>query len=174
MTDQPGQYPPPGYDPPPGYGPPPSGYGPSPEYGPLPPGYGAVPPPPGYGPAQAGYGYGDPAYGGGGFGVDPTGMPVPVRTEPMANVAMGVGIGSTVAAVAGCCCSPLAVLALVGGVAAFVVGLIARRKIDQAQSVLGGRGQALAGMITGGCAAGLGLLGTVLMLVMGLSSVFNP
>ena len=84
---------------------------------------------------------------------------------------MVLGIVSVVAMPIGCCCWYLELLAIPLGVVAVVMGVNARNRVNASQGTLGGGGKALAGIITGGIAAILGLVVLVIGLIFtGLSA----
>jgi hypothetical protein len=133
--------------PPPGGTPPPPGYPPTaPPPVPAPQAYPPQPaypvqqpvpaPGPGY-PPQPGYGYGYASP-----------YPQAPRNEPLAIAGLVCGIASIPLLVA---CG----LGIVGGVLGIVFGLIAMRRIRDANGALTGRGMALAGAICGGVGVAL-------------------
>jgi len=127
------------------------GYG-QPGYGQ--PGYGQ----PGYG--QPGYGqpgYGQPAYGQSPYPGQPGGAP---GTNGLAVAAMVTGI---VSILLGICCNVFGV----AGIAALVMGIIARQQVARSNGAQTGAGMALAGIITGAVAILLGLGLFILFLAMG-------
>jgi len=69
-----------------------------------------------------------------------------------------------------CCCGLGEVVVLPLGIIAFVLGLQARSKAAAAQGALGGDGKALAGMVMGATAAGIGVVLLVLYLLGGIAS----
>jgi len=147
----------------PGYGQP--GYG-QPGYGQ--PGYGQpYGGQPGYG--QPGYGqpaYGQPAYGQPAYGQSPYPGQTPGAqgapgTNGLAVAAMVTGI---VSILLGFCCGALGVP---GGIAAVVMGFIARQRVAQSNGAQTGAGMALAGIITGGVAIVLSIGLFVLALALG-------
>jgi len=139
-------YGPPGYGPPAGYGPP--GYGP-PGYGP--PGYG----PPGHGGAPYGPFGGYGPYGGyGGYGFAPA-----RKTNVLAILSLCAGLVSFV----------VCWLGIFTGIAALVLGLVARRQIRDRDEQ--GGGMAIAGAITGGLAA---LLYVAFLTLTIVASVTSP
>lgn len=125
-----------------GYGPPPAGGFGAPPAG----GYGA-PPPGGYGPNPY---------------TAPGPMPVGQRTDPMASVAMALGLASVVGSF---CCSffgiPLSF-------AAVTVGLLSLSNINKRPLELTGRGMAITGIATGS----LGIILLILMIVIGFGGSF--
>ncbi|MGH7921367.1 MAG: DUF4190 domain-containing protein [Candidatus Dormibacteraceae bacterium] len=142
--------------PPPQYTPPPNPYGgggyeqPQPQQPPYqqqPPQY--TPPPDPYG----GGGYPAPMqYGAAGVAAG--------RNNTLALVSMIVGIASIVV-----CC-----LGAPGGIAAVIMGFIARNQINQSGGAQGGGGMALTGIICGGVAILLGILIVILDLAGALTS----
>ena len=125
-----------------GYGPPP-GPGGGGGYGPPPPGGGYGAPPPG-------------GFGGGGVPFGPPGPQMPGMGGPMGpgfgpqGASNGLAIGSLVCGILAipttCCCS-LASLPL--AIAACVMGGIQMSKVKANPMAFGGKGMALAGLITG-------------------------
>ena len=167
-----GGMPPGGYGPPPGgggYGPPPGGggYGPPPGGG----GYGAPPPPPGGGyggPPGGGYGA-PPGFGGppqGGYGAPPGGYGGPPqgggqKTSGLAIASMVMGILSIPLCFCQLLSGPLAVLAVI------MAGIsLASMSKDP---LVGGKGMAIAGLVTGILSLSL----TVLALVTTLDEDFQ-
>jgi hypothetical protein len=82
-----------------------------------------------------------------------------------ATPAMVLGIISVVLMPIGCCCWFLEILAVPLGVVAIVMGVGARNRVNASGGTLGGGGKAMAGIITGGIAAVLGLIVLVLGLI---------
>jgi hypothetical protein len=115
--------------------------------------------------------YGDPGYGASSAGaaapynLDATGMPVPVRTDPMAGTAMGLGIGSLVLSLFTCCCWPLAAVWLVGGLVAVALGVISKRNIKRHPHQRSGASYAVTGIVTGTIAS---VLATLVLLLLGV------
>src|SRR5215207_1021335 len=168
----------PSYGTPPTYGSPPS-YGPSSGAG----GYPPPPPPGGYGPSSGTGGYGqapgypDPNYGSAAgasapYGSDPYGMPIPAAADPMAQTAMGVGIASIPLGLLGCCCTPIGILGLIGGIAAVALGLISKKNIAQSGGMKTGGQNATTGIITGAVGTGLGVLILILNII-GVAASFS-
>lgn len=112
-----------------------------PSYGSVEPPAGDTPPPPG--------GYPPPAPGG--YGQQPP------QNNTKALISMILGI---VSVVLGLCCGVVAL----AGIAAIVLGIIARKEIDQSQGTQKGSGMALAGIITGAIAILLFVVGIILVL----------
>jgi hypothetical protein len=54
------------------------------------------------------------------------------------------------------------------GIPAFILGLVARRQIEQSGGTQSGQGLAIAGMITGGLTAGLIVLSVVVIVILAL------
>ena len=67
--------------------------------------------------------------------------------------------------------SLLCCFSIVSGPAALVTGYLAKSKADQTPMQFGGRGMAIAGMITGGIGTLLGVLGLIYYLVVGVASI---
>ena len=103
---------------------------------------------------------GDQPYGAPQFGAPGYGPPAPT---PGTN---GLAIGALVAGVAAlvlmCCC-----LGIPAGIAAVVMGFIARGQIQKSGGVQGGMGLAIGGMVTGGIAVVLSIGLTILSLATG-------
>ena len=87
-----------------------------------------------------------------------------------ATAAMVLGIVSLVALPLICCCGFGELLAIPAGLAAVVLGFSARTKIAASRGALGGDGKALAGIVIGATASGIGL---VLFLVYSLAFGFG-
>lgn len=124
-------------------------------------------PPPGWGSWQQPPGYGAPPnpYPGGYVEPGPYAVPVasPAPSNTLALISMIVGI---VGAVASCACF----VSVPAGVAAVIMGFIGRAQIDRSGGTQRGRGMALAGIITGGIGAAIGLLFIILWLAGTISS----
>lgn len=87
---------------------------------------------------------------------------------------MVLGIVSLGALPLACCCGLGELLAIPAGLAAVILGFNARSKIAASQGALGGDGKALAGIVTGGTAAGIGLVLFFALAVFGLgTSILN-
>lgn len=110
-------------------------YGPPPGFSPPPFGYG---PPPGAMPPP-----------------NPMGSPMPPRTHGLAIASMICGI---LALFPGCCCG---LFGLPLSIAAVVMGLLAMSQINQSGGQLGGKGMAIAGVVCGGVAIAVNVLGVV-------------
>jgi hypothetical protein len=116
------------------------------------------PPPGGYPPAPYGQPYG--------------GLPEAQGATP----AMVLGIIALVVTPASCCCGFIAVVPIAMGIVAVFMGVNARNRVNASQGTLGGGGKALAGIITGGIAAVLGLIfgvGYAILYGLGSSGVLN-
>jgi hypothetical protein len=98
-------------------------------------------------------------------------MPVPARTEPMAQAAMGLGIASTPLALFGCCCGPIGFLGLIAGIVGVVLGIVARKNIAQSGGMKGGDKEAKVGLITGSVGIGVSLLIIVLVVVLNVANL---
>lgn len=147
-SEYPNQNQPPAYPPPPGYGTPQPGYGaPTPGYDAPPPSYGA--PPPGYGMPPA---YGAPAPG--------YGAPMAAGYAPVSAGNSGLALASMIVALVSLC-----VGAGIGGIVAVVLGHMALNQINQSGGMLGGRGQALTGLILGYIEIGLTVIFVILYVV---------
>ncbi len=95
------------------------------------------------------------------------GVALPPTKPPNNGVALGAmitGIGSSVMALGTCCVGLASILGILAGAAALVMGIMARKQIQQPGAQSGGSGMALAGIITGACGAGLSLIGLALYL----------
>ena len=89
---------------------------------------------------------------------------------PGATASMVCGIVSLALVPIACCTYGLTELAsLPLGIVAVVLGFRARGRIAQAQGTIGGSGKAVAGIVTGFVAIGLGLIVGILVLIIGLS-----
>lgn len=104
--------------------------------------------PPGAAPPGYGYGYG---------------YPPPVRSNGTAVASMVVSIVAAASLLCTVCVSFLALLSLAGGVTGAILGHVGRRQTRERGER--GAGMALAGIIVGWIAAGLGLLAVVLSLL---------
>ena len=118
------------------------------------------PPPPGPPPAQP------PMQPPGGFAPQPApyGQPYALPDAPNSLLSMILGIIGLVLSFLGCCGIFIVVPAGLG-VAALVLGFMARGKISAAPGQYGGSGKAWAGIITGGVAVVL----SVLLLIIGIA-----
>jgi hypothetical protein len=158
-SEYPNQNEPPAYPPPPGYGTPQPGYGaPTPGYEAPPPSYGA--PTPGYGTPQPGYGM-PPAYGAPAPGY---GAPMVAGYAPVSAGNSGLALASMIVALVSLC-----VGAGIGGIVAVVLGHMALNQINASGGMLGGRGQAMTGLILGYIEIGLTVI-FVIFYVLVLSS----
>src|SRR5712691_1785912 len=139
----------------------------------------AIPPPPGTPPPPPGPPMQPPPPG-----MQPPGPPPPFQPQPYPMVPGGMpgmdAPGATASMVCGivslalvpfaCCTYGLMELAsLPLGIVAVVLGFRARGRIAQAQGTMGGSGKAVAGIVTGFVAIGLGLIVGILVLIIGLS-----
>ena len=89
---------------------------------------------------------------------------------------MVLGIVSIVALPLVCCCGVGELLAIPAGIIAVVLGFTARSKVAASRGALGGDGKALAGIVMGATAAGIGLVLFVayaMMFGLGASGVLN-
>ena len=93
----------------------------------------------------------------GGFGQNQPFQPPPAAGGP----SQGLAIGSLVCGVLSCLCC----VSILTGPAGLIMGFIAKKKADEDPAHYGGRGMALAGMITGA-------LGIVLFIVMIVLQIF--
>jgi hypothetical protein len=82
-----------------------------------------------------------------------------------ATPAMVLGIISVCVMPIGCCCWFLELLAIPLGVVAIFMGVNARNRVNASGGTLGGRGKAMAGIITGAVAAVLGAIVLVIGVV---------
>jgi len=84
--------------------------------------------------------------------------------------AMVLGIVAVVLSLVGCDCWFIEIVAVPLGIVAIVMGINARNRANAGQGAFGGSGKALAGIITGAVAVGVGAIAAVLALaVAGLS-----
>jgi len=92
-----------------------------------------------------------------------------------AMVAMVLGILSLCLLPLACFCGFGELIVIPLGIAALVLGFMARSRIAASQGTLGGSGKALAGIITGGTGLGIALVLGILILLFGLafSSIVN-
>ncbi|MGH3648001.1 MAG: DUF4190 domain-containing protein, partial [Micromonosporaceae bacterium] len=113
---------------------------------------------PGYPPSgPAGY---PPAY------PQAPGYGAPPGNNGMAIGSMCTGIGSVVLGVLGCCLGIIAgIPALLAGGVALALGFVSMKQIDQSQGQSGGKGMAIAGLVTGGIGALIGLVWIVLSIL---------
>jgi len=90
-------------------------------------------------------------------------------------VAMVLGILSLCLLPLACFCGFGELIVIPLGIAALVLGFMARSRIAASQGTLGGSGKALAGIITGGTGLGIALVLGILILLFGLafSSIVN-
>ncbi|TME42206.1 MAG: hypothetical protein E6I61_03780 [Chloroflexi bacterium] len=89
--------------------------------------------------------------------------------------AMVLGILSLCLLPLACCCGVVELIVIPLGIAAVVLGFMARNRIAASQGTMGGSGKALAGIITGGTGLGIGILLGIAILLFGLafSSLVN-
>ena len=88
-----------------------------------------------------------------GFGQNPSFQPPPVAAP-----SQGLAIGALVCGVLSCLCC----VSILTGPAGLIMGFIAKKKADEDPAHYGGRGLALAGMITGG----IGILLFIVLIIM--------
>jgi hypothetical protein len=134
-----------------GQGPPPEGQ--QPPYGPPPvpqPGYGPPPAqPPPYGPPPPGYA--------------PPGYPPPYPPPPPNN---GLAVASLVMGIAG-----LTFVPILASIGAIITGIMAKNQIDESKGAQGGRGMAIAGLVTGFIGIALWLLFFIIFIL--ILGIFN-
>ena len=94
----------------------------------------------------------------------------PAQDAQGAMPAMVLGIVSLVVLPLACCCGFGGLAPLILGILAIVFGVMARNRITASQGALGGRGKAMAGIITGAIAVGLAVILIILVLAIGLGS----
>jgi hypothetical protein len=94
------------------------------------------------------------------------------RNETMAIVSLAAGIVAILCIFPGCCCY-LSFLAPLPGVAGIVLGIMARKKIEQDPVNLTGDKLALIGMICGGVATALFVVFLVLYILGFAGQVIN-
>jgi hypothetical protein len=142
-------------------------YGQQPPYGGQPP-YGQQPPqgqPPQYGEQLPQYG--QPQYGQPGqYPPAPEYSPGTYGTPPPGQVSNTLGLVSMILGIASIplvCCWGIGTLT---GIAAAVLGFLGKKRAEQGLAT--NRGQALAGLICGAVAAGLGIIGIILSFVVDL------
>ena len=89
--------------------------------------------------------------------------------------AMVLGILSLCLLPLACFCGVGELIVIPLGIAAVVLGFMARNRIAASQGTMGGSGKALAGIITGGTGLGIGILLGIAILLFGLafSSLVN-
>ena len=78
--------------------------------------------------------------------------------------AMVLGIVAVVLSLVGCDCWFIEIVAVPLGIVAIVMGINARNRANAGQGAFGGSGKALAGIITGAVAVGVGAIAAVLAL----------
>jgi hypothetical protein len=89
---------------------------------------------------------------------------------PGATASMVCGIVSLALVPLACCTYGLTELASIPlGIVAVVLGFRARGRIAQGQGALGGSGKAIAGIVTGFVAIGVGLIVGILVVIIGVS-----
>ena len=95
------------------------------------------------------------------------------KTSPLAIISLVTGILSILAMLLGLCipCG-FRIIGLILGIAAAIMGFMAKKKIDESMGALGGRGLAIGGLISGLVGAVLCLLLLILGLV-GMGLMFN-
>jgi Domain of unknown function (DUF4190) len=117
-----------------GQGPPPEGG--QPPYAPSP-----VPQQPGYGPPPGQGAYGPPPQQPPPYGAPPPGYPPPYQPPPPNN---GLAVASLIMGIVG-----LTFLPIVASIGAIITGFMAKNQIDESNGTQGGRGMAMAGIVTG-------------------------
>jgi hypothetical protein len=115
------------------------------------------PPPPPSMPQQPQPGYGGPA---------PYALPEAQGALP----AMILGIIALVLLPLACCCGVGSLASIVLGILALVFGIMARNRINASGGTLGGSGKAMAGIICGGIAVGLAVIGAIVYFIFLASS----
>lgn len=116
------------------------------------------PPPPEQPPPSSGWSptppspYGTPPYGG-----PPAGVPGYGKTDGMAVAALVCGILSFV------CFGPLT------GIAAIILGVLSRKRIDQSGGTLTGRGMATTGLVLGSIAVAITVIVLLVMIILAAS-----
>lgn len=89
---------------------------------------------------------------------------------PGALPAMILGIVGLVLFPLSCCCGVGGLASIILGILAIVFGVMARNRINASGGTLGGSGKAMAGIITGGIAVGLAVIGAIVYFVFLASS----
>ncbi|MCJ7696430.1 MAG: DUF4190 domain-containing protein [Anaerolineaceae bacterium] len=91
----------------------------------------------------------------------------PVKNNTLGLIGMIAGIVAVVSLLAGCCVLPVVgqVFAIIFGLAALIMGFIARKQIKESDGEQGGSGMALAALIMGGAALVIGVLLAILAIV---------
>jgi hypothetical protein len=113
----------------------------------------------------------------GGYQPAPYGQPQPygVPDAQGALISMILGIVGLVLTPLTCCCGVGVIIPLGLGIAALVLGFMARNRIAAAPGALGGGGKALAGIICGGTAVGISVVLLILVVVLrvAMPSIIN-
>jgi|SRR5437879_5818775 len=105
----------------------------------------------------------------------PSAPPALLPDAQYAMPAMVLGILSLCLLPLACFCGVGELIVIPLGIAAVVLGFMARNRIAASQGTMGGSGKALAGIITGGTGLGIGILLGIAILLFGLafSSLVN-
>jgi hypothetical protein len=104
------------------------------------------------------------------YHLDPYGMPVPTRTEPLAIAALATGAASLGLTLLACCCLPFLIVTGIGGIGGIILGVLGKR--NTTANGTGGSGMAIAGIVTGAAALVLAL-GIAVLAAIGLAGGFG-
>lgn len=102
-----------------------------------------------------------------GYGAVP---PMVLPEASGATPAMVLGIISLVVVPLACCCGIGAGASIILGLIAVVFGIMARNRVNASGGTLGGGGKAMAGIITGGIAVALAVIGAIIYIALIASS----
>lgn len=91
-------------------------------------------------------------------------QPFSGSSAPAAGESKGLAIGSLVCGILSCLCC----LSVITGPAGVIMGYMAKKKAEEEPAVYGGRGLAVAGMITGGIGFVIGVAAIILQVVFGV------
>ena len=100
----------------------------------------------------------------------------PVKNNTLGLIGMIAGIVAVVSLLAGCCVLPIVgqVFAIIFGLAALIMGFIARKQIKESDGEQGGSGMALAALIMGIAALAIGGILLIITLLTTLSMFAGP
>lgn len=122
-----------------------------PSYGAPTPGYNAPPPPPSYGAPTPGYGAPMPGYG----------APMAAGyAAPVSAGNSGLALASMIVALVSICIG-----GGIGGIVAVILGHMALNQINRSGGMLGGRNQAMTGLILGYIEIGLSIIALVVWVI---------
>lgn len=91
----------------------------------------------------------------------------PVKNNTLGLIGMISGIVAVVSLLAGCCVLPIVgqIFGIIFGLAALIMGFIARKQVKESDGEQGGSGMALAALIMGGATLVLAVIFVILAIV---------